>query len=82
MHDRNSDAGLKKFMEARNEDYNAMFKKSPMSLVMPFAQNILKRVFFSLALRFKEAVEICCKVLRILKQPQGGSEKSMSEIAR
>ena len=29
--------GLKKFMEARNEDYNAMFKKSPMSLVMLLA---------------------------------------------
>eukprot|EP00435_Cladocopium_sp_Y103_P031168 s634_g7.t2 len=56
MHDRTSDSGLKRFMESRNEDYNAMFKKSPMSLVM-----------------FKEAVEICCKVLRILKQPQGNA---------
>eukprot|EP00439_Symbiodinium_sp_Y106_P030511 s2781_g3.t1 len=56
--------GLKAFMEQKNEDrawfslrdYNTMFKKSPMSLVM-----------------FKEAVEICCKILRILKQPQGNA---------
>jgi len=48
--------GLKAFMEAKNEDFNSMFKKSPMSLVM-----------------FKEAVEICCKVYRILKQPQGNA---------
>ncbi|CAK9054035.1 Dynein axonemal heavy chain 2 (Axonemal beta dynein heavy chain 2) (Ciliary dynein heavy chain 2) [Durusdinium trenchii] len=70
MQDRNGDSGLKRFMESRNEDYNAMFKKSPMSLVM-----------------FKEAVEICCKVLRILKQPQGltckghfGQEDTDTEI--
>ena len=33
-----------------------------------------------LDLRFKEAVEICCKVLRILKQPQGASLRLSHQV--
>ena len=47
---------LKAFMEQKVEDYNGLFKKSPMSLVM-----------------FKDAIELCCRVLRILKQPRGNA---------
>eukprot|EP00931_Biecheleriopsis_adriatica_P088379 TRINITY_DN62713_c0_g1_i1.p1 TRINITY_DN62713_c0_g1~~TRINITY_DN62713_c0_g1_i1.p1 ORF type:complete len:1031 (+),score=254.49 TRINITY_DN62713_c0_g1_i1:369-3095(+) len=52
----NDRKGLKAFMEQKNEDYNQMFKKAPMALVM-----------------FKEAIEICLKVFRILKQPRGNA---------
>ncbi|CAK0888334.1 unnamed protein product [Prorocentrum cordatum] len=48
--------GLKAFMEAKVDDYNAFFKKTPMALVM-----------------FKDAIDLCCKILRILKQPRGNA---------
>mmetsp|Transcript_14483 Transcript_14483/g.50911 ORF Transcript_14483/g.50911 Transcript_14483/m.50911 type:complete len:4419 (-) Transcript_14483:356-13612(-) len=47
---------LKAFMEQKVDDYNIMFKKAPMALVM-----------------FKDAIELCCRILRIIRQPRGNA---------